>query len=189
MYDFSFTEPNIELHQGYYQCHAKNSMGLAKSEVILLSPETPTWEEWMTPPVLKQPPEVEIQEEEKTVDFKCIAEGTPRPKIVWTFNGQILDNFTDKETLTIASIDPSHVGTYACNASNIAGYDYKVVYLNILTQPPIFTERPRNTTKSIGQEAIFRCAVKGYPNPEIQWFFEGMFDQHLFSLCQSSSSL
>ena len=55
-----------------------------------------------------------------------MADGAPRPKIVWTFNGEILDDFTDKEILTIQSIDASHVGTYACNASNVAGYEYKV---------------------------------------------------------------
>ena len=101
-------------------------MGLAKSEVILLSNEVPSVEDWVTLPTLKQPPEVEIKEEEKSVDFKCVADGTPRPKIIWTFNGNVLDDFTDKEVLTIQSIDSSHVGTYACNASNVAGYVYKV---------------------------------------------------------------
>ena len=72
-----------------------------------------------------------------------------------------MENFTDKETLTIPNITPDHIGTYACNASNLYGYEYKVVYLNILTQEPIFTEKPRNRTVSIGQEVIMRCAVKG----------------------------
>ena len=70
-------------------------------------------------------------------------EGSPRPKIVWTRNGEVMEEFNDKEILTIPSIEPKDVGTYACNASNTAGYDYKVVYLNILTQKPYFTEKPR----------------------------------------------
>ena len=31
----------------------------------------------------------------------------------------------------------------------------------------------RDRTVSLGQETILRCGVKGYPKPEIQWFFEG----------------
>lgn len=169
-----FADPIIDWHQGYYHCQAENSLGLAKSEVIHLSPAAPQFQDWTSVPFLKTEPEVEIMEEGKSVEFKCVAEGAPRPKIEWTFNGNILENFTAQEKLTIPSIDPSHIGTYACNASNVAGYIYKVVYLNILTQPPIFTETPRNgSIVSIGQEAILRCAVKGYPNPEIQWLFEG----------------
>ena len=118
-------------------------MGLAKSEVILVSSRNVTHESWMSQPELKEQPEVEIVEVENPGQIKCVADGVPRPKIEWSFNGEILESFTDKETLTIPSVNPSHVGTYACNASNVAGYDYKMVYLNILTQPPFFIEKPR----------------------------------------------
>jgi len=84
-----------------------------------------------------------------------------------------MDKFVDQETLTIDSIKPENIGTYACNISNEAGYEYKMVYLNILTKKPIFEETPaKRQMRSKGQKAIFRCGVRAYPPASIQWFFE-----------------
>ena len=88
--------------------------------------------------------------------LRCDALGSPEPEIIWTKNGEILEDFRDKKVLTIDDVDTADIGTYACNVSNIAGYDYKMVYLNILTQAPIFRETPRNRTVSIGMEVILR---------------------------------
>ena len=119
-------------------------MGLAVSEVIQVGTEEPQIAEWMNPPVLTTQPEVAIQEEEARATFHCEATiGAPRAKIQWTFNGQVLDAFSDKNELTIPSVYQHNVGTYACKASNQAGYDYKSVYLNILTQSPVLIETPR----------------------------------------------
>ena len=46
-------------------------------------------------------------------------------------------------------------GTYACNASNLVGYDYAMNVLSILTEQPLFLESPRNRTVSINQEVSF----------------------------------
>ena len=54
--------------------------------------------------------------------------------------------------MTIERVNKEDEGTYACNASNVAGYDYKMVFLSILTQAPIFIEKPRDRTVSINQE-------------------------------------
>jgi len=168
-----FSEPR-KVHSGFYHCTANNSMGLAISEVIRVDTEEPQFAEWMSPPVLTTKPEVAIQEEEAKATFHCDATiGAPRPNIEWTFNGKVLDAFSNQNKLTIPSVYPHNVGTYACKASNQAGYDYKSVYLNILTQSPVLIETPRNRTVSIGQETILRCGVKGYPRPTLQWFFEG----------------
>ena len=94
--------------------------------------------------------------------------------VQWTFNGEILHDFSDKNELIIPEIKPEDVGTYACNVSNRAGYEYHEVYLNILTKEPFFVEKPKKEqTVSIGMEAYLRCKAKGYPNPSIKWFFEG----------------
>ena len=53
-------------------------------------------------------------------------------------------------------------------------YVFLQVYLNILTTPPNFLERPKKEqTVSIGMTAYLRCNAHGYPKPTIQWFFEG----------------
>ena len=50
--------------------------------------------------------------------------------IEWSFNGDIIKDFNDKEILDIHNIDVPKVGTYACNVSNLVGYDYKMVIIN-----------------------------------------------------------
>ena len=91
-------------------------------------------------------------------------------------NGEKLPEFNDKETLIIENVGTDNVGTYACNVSNSAGYKFKEVYLNILTQKPFFVETPqKEQTVSVGQRDFhLRCKAKAYPPASIQWFFEGM---------------
>ena len=60
--------------QGYYHCEAQNSLGLAKSEVIHLSPNKPDIKKGMNPPkfTTEGKPEVEIKEIGRSADFHCI---------------------------------------------------------------------------------------------------------------------
>jgi len=173
-----FVGPDLQLHQGYYHCEVKNSIGHAKSEIIHLSPIAPEIKAGIKLPKFKKngKPEVEIQEIGKTVKFHCRASGHPSPNIAWTHNGEKLPEFKDKETLIIEKVGTDNVGTYACNVSNSAGYKFKEVYLNILTQKPFFVETPqKEQTVSVGQRDFhLRCKAKAYPPASIQWSFEGM---------------
>ena len=83
-----------------------------------------------------------------------------------------LDSTTN--ALTINSVKEDMVGTYACNATNLAGYVYKSVPLNILKQAPIILEKPMNKNVSIGMKAIIRCSVTGYPQPSASWKYNGV---------------
>ena len=161
-------------------------MGRAKSEVINISPNPPIIDDYQTVPKFDLQPKIEIREFGKDHQFLCNATGIPRPRIgkkrnisrrqhrieyyhnlllffiEWSFNGDIIEDFNDKEILDIHNIELSKVGTYACNVSNLVGYDYKMVYLNILLQKPYLIEKPKELqTVSIHQDAIIRCGVKG----------------------------
>jgi len=48
-----------------------------------------------------------------------------------------------------------------------------VIYLDILTEPPVITEPPLSQTVSIGRKVFLRCSAKGYPSPRITWKFNG----------------
>ncbi|TRY80572.1 hypothetical protein TCAL_13263 [Tigriopus californicus] len=168
-----FSDPRADLHEGRYYCKASNKLGSAKSEVVLVSTNRPKSPEWAIAPNFTVKPEVEIKEVDSFVEFKCNAVGSPKPEIIWTKNAEVLPDFTDKTVLTIDRVSKEDIGTYACNVSNLAGYDYKMVYLNILTQSPIFLESPRNRTVSINQEVFLRCSAKGYPIPSLEWRFNG----------------
>ena len=135
-----FSEPR-DVHEGRYHCTANNSMGLAVSEVILVAASKPIIADWWIIPKLTTQPEVAIKQLDVEAKFYC--EANTHAKIEWSFNGKVLEAFSDKNELTIPSVFQHSVGTYACNASNQAGYDYKSVYLNILTQAPIIVETPR----------------------------------------------
>ena len=163
--------PNFD-QLGYYHCTASNQFGVAKSEVILFANELATKQDFEVSPKFTTKPEVGFVEASKESVFKCVAEGEPKPDIIWTKNAEVLSEFNNLNELVIESVDVSNIGTYACNASNSVGYAYKVFYLNILNQPPYFTEFPVNRTVSIGQEVILRCSAKGHPKPEITWDYK-----------------
>lgn len=168
-----FEKASAETHVGYYHCQASNRLGVAKSEVILVTEVSQDVPDIAELPTFKEQPEVEIKAAGDSATFKCVGGGEPEPDIIWSKNGKVLADRQNESHLTIERINTDDIATYACNISNIYGYDYKVVYLDILNQQPIITETPRNQTVSIGQEVILRCAAKGYPSPTIRWTFNG----------------
>ena len=52
------------------------------------------------------------------------------------------------------------MANYACNASNIAGYKYKNVIVNILTIGALIKEGPKDTLiASKGSDVVLRCVI------------------------------
>ena len=166
------SEPNLVDHIGYYHCEAQNQWGKAKSEVLYVSPEIPTNNGYLVPPKFKIEPETEYAVFGASVQLECKAtdETSRQTKIQWTLNGNVLEEFNEKEILEIEVMNTSDIGSYACNISNDVGYDYKTVPVNIIHQKPRFDESPSSQKKSVGQGAIFRCRVKGYPEPTTTWY-------------------
>jgi len=106
-----FTDPDLQLNQGYYHCEVKNDFGHAKSEIIHVSPKSPEIDKGMKPPRFKKngKPEVEIQEIGKTVLFHCRATGYPKPDIVWTHNG---DKLLGKESQMLSYVPLWTTGSF-----------------------------------------------------------------------------
>ena len=169
--------------EGYYHCEATNKFGKAKSEVIFISKNllsNPTGNGDTVPQFTHEPkPELVPYKQSKTLH--CAATGNPNPTIIWTRNGIEInseyqnthmgqvDLDTATNSLTINSVNDDAVGTYACNATNRAGYDYKSVPVYILNQSPNFLDTPMNKNLSIGMKGTFSCRVGGYPEPTISW--------------------
>lgn len=166
-----FTSPGQD-HAGYYYCLAENSLGRAKSTVVHVtsSPHVPP--KSTRPPIFTKSPENEIPSVGSTVEFHCEADGLPEPTIVWTKNGERLPNETGRK-LVIHNIGVVDVANYACNASNVAGYEYKDVYLNVLTVGAVITEGPRNQIVSKGSNVTMRCKSEGHPAPKVTWKVNG----------------
>jgi len=80
----------------------------------------------------------QTQKEGDTALFTCQATGTPIPSINWYFNGApvhqtnatkhmisdaLLNSITRSSTLTVMNVVSSDIGTYTCEAINVASSD------------------------------------------------------------------
>ena len=93
--------------------------------LALIATASPT----ISPEVMDQ-----TQNETNTISFTCQATGEPVPTISWYFNDVPVDvtniakyivsvislHVTANSTLTIMNVLSSDVGTYTCNATNVA---------------------------------------------------------------------
>ena len=169
--ELHFSSPTAE-HEGYYHCEAENSLGRARSSNTLVAPTFPSPPPGTSPPHFTEAPRTELQSLGSKVELVCKASGDPRPDITWTKNGKILETKTD--TLVIPSLGQEDVANYACNASNIAGYEYKNVILSILTMKPRIKEGPKDYhAGSKGSNITLKCEAEGYPQPVITWTRDG----------------
>ena len=66
------------------------------------------------------------------------------------------------------------MANYGCNASNVAGYVYKNVIVNILTVAAKIKEGPKEVlVASKGRDVVLPCRAEGYPVPTIVWSKDG----------------
>ena len=148
--------------------------GLARSSVTHVSPtEHSSASSGTSAPVFKNPPKTEIKSVSSRVELTCEVSGTPKPTIAWFKNGVLMTRET-KSKLVIESLDKDDVANYACNASNIAGYEYRNVIVNILTMAAKVREGPKDQTVEIkGSTVTLRCETEGWPTPKLTWSING----------------
>ena len=78
--------------------------------------------------------------EGKDIEFRCPAEGVPKPTISWYFNGKpMVPSDTVKidpvtGSLTIIEITKEEHGSYRCVATNPAGQDTMVSFTLIVSK-------------------------------------------------------
>ena len=63
--------------------------------------------------------------------LKCEAVGVPRPLIIWSKNGKVLQNRTNETNFVRESANEDHAGSYECKALNTAGSDSYYVDVTI----------------------------------------------------------
>ena len=184
---FSSAEPR---YLGFYHCEATNEHGTAKSEVISVLDKPvdglyPDPEGYTVPEFTDGGPKPQLAPFEQQATLHCVASGDPTPDIIWTRDGKVINPIYEinhpgqitlgqpGNSLTVNSVNEKTVGTYACNATNRAGYVYKSVPVNILQASPTFVEKPITRTVSVGMKGILRCGVQGYPKPTVSWKHNG----------------
>ncbi|XP_055490066.1 peroxidasin homolog isoform X2 [Leucoraja erinacea] len=158
-----------ESDQGTYQCMAKNVVGEATTQGVLLRYfGTPT-----KPSFVIQPRNTEVLVG-SSITLECSATGHPQPRVTWTKgNGELLPTHSRYHTtssggLFIRNVTLQDHGQFICHASN--NQDSIQSSASIIVQaPPKFTVVPKDQVIIEGHTVDFECVAEGNPTPVIAW--------------------
>ncbi|XP_069039964.1 basement membrane-specific heparan sulfate proteoglycan core protein isoform X5 [Lepisosteus oculatus] len=175
---------------GAYVCTGSNMFAMDEGTAFLYVPEASKTQMFYTayemfeghrPPneesqpfATIQPPVLRVQRGQRA-EFRCTVRGNPTPSIEWA-GGQgnrISSNAVIREgVLIIPAAERSDEAEYICKALNVHGEHAAraTLYVNIDEDArPFATIQPPVLTIQQGQQAEFRCSVRGNPTPAIEW--------------------
>ncbi|CAL4103522.1 unnamed protein product, partial [Meganyctiphanes norvegica] len=164
---------------GMYQCVASNQEDSAQAAALLiLGDSAPVWEYRFISQTLQPGP---------SVSLKCIATGSPTPRITWALDGYPLTQHQSRvvvgqQQAGVGGTVVSHVnlttarvedgGSYSCTAENQAGTTMHSARLNIYG--PAYV-RPMGVVLAVAGETLYmHCPAAGYPITKITWQREGV---------------
>ncbi|KHN78733.1 Muscle M-line assembly protein unc-89 [Toxocara canis] len=170
---------DVELEDaGKYTVVVENAAGSDACEATLNVIEKLTKE-------VKTEPEFIISLQSKTVKaaekivFECKVNGEPHPTVTWFHEKvpvveeakrTIIESDGSVQRLVITAADFDDAGKYVCVAENAAGKAHTEAVLTVQAQAPQFTHNITDKEISIGEKLVLECAVKGAPQPTVQFF-------------------
>ncbi|XP_028818566.1 immunoglobulin superfamily member 10 [Denticeps clupeoides] len=156
---------------GRFRCAAKNNMGYIEKLIILVVGQKPY--------ILTRPRGIIRSVSGEPLFLHCLADGSPRPNIFWTFpGGHIMSHpqvkgrhqLMENGTLVIRDTVLHDRGNYVCRAKNEVGEAMLVVPVVIVAYPPRITNGPPASLQAVSGVAVhLHCAAFGMPKPEITW--------------------
>ncbi|XP_076447562.1 neuroglian-like isoform X2 [Babylonia areolata] len=155
---------------GEYECSGQNpSHNEVKRKTFKLTVESyPRWK--------KRPRDMKVGVEDD-VTVVCRASGTPKPKVQWYINGLPLEEVPraknrqlrgDDLVFTNLTQDDSQV--IQCNVSNIHGYQWVDVFLQVEALEPEIVSKPTQQKVAEDRDIIIPCGVVGKPRPKVRWY-------------------
>ncbi|CAF3562577.1 unnamed protein product [Rotaria sp. Silwood1] len=120
----------------------------------------------------------------EAMTLKIIANGAPKPDIIWMRNsGELTTNdriqmttstFDDElYTLTVLNVQPQDEGEYSAKISNVGGSLQSNKCKVSISKSPVFVAKPITQKVKQGEAALFKAQIDGYPTPQISWLLNG----------------
>ncbi|XP_036370266.1 hemicentin-1-like isoform X2 [Octopus sinensis] len=157
--------------EGDYECHAsERSSGQILQHTMRV--EIGSKPEWTTKP------KSIVVSDGSSATFIC--NGTSKPPIskhLWYINGIDIHQYPNnnkfivrKTNLTVINLTYQDSMTIQCNISNIHGYIFANVFLNVFAKPPDILEDKEKTQKHAeGQSINITCRTTGYDLVQVHW--------------------
>lgn len=109
--------------EGEYSCEASSEIGEKQISNFRLKLEFP--------PHFTVEPQSRNATLNEEFEIKCVAEGVPKPKVQWFFNGNLAEEGIDTTKIVVKDTQNSDGGNYACVVSNAHGLITKNIYVNV----------------------------------------------------------
>ncbi|XP_076362329.1 protein Obscurin-like isoform X2 [Tachypleus tridentatus] len=167
---------------GKYSCIAKNPLGECSSDGNLTVKGKEKMKEPQTAPSFLTSFRDVFVKEGEIISFEADVGGNPLPEIKWYLNNLPItesDNISKmfdgkKAVLEIRRCKPQHGGVYECQLTNSLGEARIKGKADVAAHiPPRFIQRLYNTNICISEPLNLTCRVKGDPEPQIEWYFNG----------------
>ncbi|XP_016524233.1 neuronal cell adhesion molecule-like isoform X7 [Poecilia formosa] len=159
-----------ESDEGDYSCTAKNQLGSAHHIITVEVKAAPYW--------ISGPPKNLVLAPGENGALTCRASGTPKPSIIWSMNGDRIENLptdisrrVEDDTIIFTDVQVGTSAVYQCNISNPFGYLLSNAFVNVLHESPrVLT--PANKIYQVieNRPALMDCSSFGSPIPKIEWF-------------------
>ena len=125
----------------------------------------------------RSPNSVAVEDGVDTVVLTCLADGNPKPDIVWRKLGKS-SIFRFDEHLRFEPVRKADTGTYICQARNVIGASDEISANIEVNFPPrkVRTEPSDFLDLEVGTRHVFTCDAEGSPLPDFEWLHR--YDEH-----------
>ncbi|XP_076666422.1 obscurin isoform X4 [Andrena cerasifolii] len=167
---------------GTIKCQATNVAGSSQTACQLKM-------KLITPTFAQSLPRSAEVDEGAPLELKVKVDGSPIPDVAWFKDGEkiVPDEHVNIETLpdgttklTIDRVKPTDCGAYKLVISNSTGEHTSLCAVAIKPERrrPSFSKPLEDTKAVVGQPLKLEAQVVAFPNPEVQWFKDGIPLRH-----------